>query len=195
MNKQISLQQYRGIDLTILLIVQAVSQVLIYIASTVWFADQLYIVSPIAAVTALVMMRWGVYAAIHALLGGVLYAVVADGGWQQVLIYGLGNLLSMAALLMPKLLGKERIRKDPMLAILFALCIQLLMQLGRSTVAAVLGYPAGICLGFITTDILSGVFSMVIIWSIRRIDGLFEDQKQYLLRIQREHKVERGDQF
>ena len=195
MNKQISLQQYRSIDLTILLIVQAVSQVLIYIASTVWFSDQLYIVSPVAAVTALVMMRWGGYSAIHALLGGVIYAVVAGGSWQQVLIYGLGNLLSAAALIMVKLLGKERIRKDVMLTILFALCIQLLMQLGRSGVAAALGYPADLCLGFITTDILSGLFSMVIIWSVRRIDGLFEDQKQYLLRIQREHKVERGEQF
>lgn len=188
MNKQISLQQYRSIDLTILLVVQAVSQTLIYKASTVWFADQLYIVSPVAAVTALVMMRWGGYAAIHALLGGVIYAVIAGGSWQQVLIYGLGNLLSVAALIMLKLLGKERIRKDSMLTILFALCTQIFMQLGRSGVAAVLGYPADICVGFITTDMLSCLFSMVIIWSVRRIDGLFEDQKQYLLRIQREHK-------
>lgn len=195
MNKQISLQQYRNIDLTILLIVQAVSQALIYKASTVWFADQLYIVSPVAAVTALVMMRWGGYAAIHAALGGVLYALIAGGGWQQVLIYGVGNLVSTAALVMVKLLGKERIRKDVMLTILFALCTQILMQLGRSGVAAVLGYPAGVCLGFITTDILSGLFSMVIVWSIRRVDGLFEDQKQYLLRIQREQISERGEQF
>lgn len=86
MNKQISLQQYRNVDLTILLVVQAVSQVIIYIASTVWFADQLYIVSPVAAMTALVMMRWNGYAAVHAVLGGVLYAVIAGGSWQQVLI-------------------------------------------------------------------------------------------------------------
>ncbi len=195
MNKQITLQQYRNIDLTILLIVQTVSQAIIYIASTTWFADQLYIVSPVAAVTALVMMRWSGFAAVTAGLGGVAYALIAGGSWQQVLIYGVGNLASMAALLMLKWLTKERIRKDALLSILFALCTQLLMQLGRSAVAAMLGYPAGVCLGFITTDILSGLFSMVIVWSIRRIDGLFEDQKQYLLRIQREHKVERGDQF
>lgn len=195
MNKQISLQQYRNVDLTILLVVQAVSQVIIYIASTVWFADQLYIVSPVAAMTALVMMRWNGYAAVHAVLGGVLYAVIAGGSWQQVLIYGLGNLASVAALVMLKLVGKERIRKDVMLAILFALCTQILMQLGRSGVAAALGYPADACLGFITTDVLSCLFTMVIIWIVRRVDGLFEDQKQYLLRIQREHKVERGEQF
>lgn len=195
MNKQITLQQYRNIDLTILLLVQAVCQVMIYKASTVWFADQLYIVSPVAAVTALVMIRWNGYAALHAGLGGVLYALIAGGSWQHILIYGLGNLLSMAGLIMLRLPGKERIRKDALLTIIFAFVIQILMQLGRSGVAAVLGYPADICLGFITTDSLSCLFSMVIIWSVRRVEGLFEDQKQYLLRIQREQRNERGEQF
>lgn len=195
MSKQITLQQYRNIDLTILFLVQAICQVMIYKASTIWFADQLYIVSPVAAVVALVMMRWNGYAAIHAGLGGVLYALIAGGSGPHILIYGLGNLLSVAGSIMLRLLGKERVRKDPLLTIIFAFVTQILMQLGRSGVAAVLGHPADICLGFITTDSLSCLFSMVIIWSVRRIDGLFEDQKQYLLRIQREQKSERGDQF
>ena len=195
MNRQISFSQYRAIDLTILLVVQAVSQTVIHLAATTLYADQLYVVSPIAAVVALVMMRWNGYAAIHAALGGVLYALIAGGNWQHLLIYGVGNLLSMAALAMLKFLGKERIRKDALLTILFAFATQLLMQLGRSAMAALLGYPAGICLGFITTDILSGLFTMVIVWSIRRVEGLFEDQKQYLLRIQAEQNTERGEQF
>lgn len=195
MRKQITLQQYRAIDLTILFLVQAVCQAIIYHASTVWFADQLYIVSPIAAVVALVMMRWNGCALIHAGLGGVLYVLIAGGHWKQILIYGLGNLFAVGGWIFLRLLGKERIRKDALLTILFALTIQILMQLGRSAVAAVLGHPADICLGFITTDLLSGLFSMVIVWCIRRIDGLFEDQKQYLLRMQREQIVERGERF
>ena len=188
MNRQRTLEQYRSIDLTILLVVQAISQVVIHFAATVLYADQLYVVSPVAAVAALVMMRWGGWAAIHAALGGVLYALIAGGSWQHILIYGIGNLLSMAALLMLKWLGKERIRKDALLTMLYALLTQLAMQLGRSAVAALLGYPAEILVGFITTDLLSGLFSMVIIWSIRRIDGLFEDQKHYLLRLAREQE-------
>lgn len=195
MNRQISFSQYRSIDLTILLVVQAVSQAVIHFAATRLYPDQLYVVTPIAAMVALVMMRWNGYAAIHACLGGVLYALIAGGNWHHILIYGVGNLLSMAALVMLKLLGKERIRKDALLTIIFALVTQLSMQLGRSAVAALLGYPAGICLGFITTDILSGLFTMVIVWSIRRVEGLFEDQKQYLLRIQGEQNTERGEQF
>ena len=195
MNRQRTFGQYRSIDLTILLVVQAASQFVIHFAATVLYADQLYVVSPVAAVAALVMMRWNGWAAIHAALGGVLYALMAGGNWQHILIYGVGNLLSLAALLMLKLLGKERIRKDGLLTMLYALLTQLLMQVGRCAVAALLGFPAGVLLGFITTDLLSGLFSMVILWSIRRTDGLFEDQKQYLLRIAREQKNERGEQF
>ena len=195
MNRQRTFDQYRSIDLTILLLVQAASQFVIHFAATVLYADQLYVVSPVAVVVALVMMRWNGWAAIHAVLGGVLYALMAGGNWQHILIYGAGNLLSLAAMLMLKLLGKERIRKDGLLTMLYALLTQLLMQIGRSAVAALLGFPAEALLGFITTDLLSGLFSMIILWSIRRADGLFEDQKQYLLRIAREQQNERGDQF
>lgn len=195
MNRQISFGQYRAIDLTIMLVLQAVSQMVIHFAATVLYADQLYIVSPVAAVVALVMMRWNGWAAIHACVGGVLYALVAGGNWQHLLIYGIGNLLSLAALLMLKGLGKEKIRKDALLTIIFAFLTQILMQLGRSAVAALLGYPADICIRFITTDLLSCLFCVVIVWSARRVEGLFEDQKHYLLRIQREHKAERGEQF
>ena len=131
MNKQITLQQYRSIDLLILLLVQAVSQLVTYKAAAVWFADQLFIVSPVAAVVALVMMRWSGYAAIHAVLGGIFYALIAGGDWHHILIYGLGNLFGMVSLAVLKLLGKERIRKDALLAMIFAFLTQLLMQLLR----------------------------------------------------------------
>ena len=98
-------------------------------------------------------------------------------------------------LLMFRIFGKERIRKDAFLSIVFALGTQLLMQLGRAGIAALLGHPAEVCIRFITTDFLSCLFTALIIWIIRRVEGLFEDQKHYLLRIQEEQTVERGEQF
>ena len=186
MEKKISFEQYRSIDLTILMVVLAVCQTVIYYASSYWFPNELYIASPMAAVVTLVMMRWGVYAGIHALLGGVLHALLFGGSWQHVLIFGGGNLLAMAALLYFKFLGKERIRKDAFLSLLLGLSVQLLMQLGRAGLAMLAGYPAAACLGFITTDALSVLLTLVAIWIVRRIEGLFEDQKTYLLRIQSE---------
>ena len=186
MNRQISFSQYRTIDLSILAVILAVSQTLIHFASSQWFADQLYVVSPVAAVVALVMMRWSGWAAIHAALGGVLFALLAGGSWEHFLIYGAGNLAAMAALVMFRIFGKERIRGDALLTLAFALCVQLLMQLGRGGLAALLGYGPDACLGFITTDILSELFTLFVIWVVRRVEGLFEDQKHYLLCIQSE---------
>lgn len=195
MNRQISFSQYRTIDLTILSVVLAVCQYLTHLATSFWFPEQLYVVSPVAGMTALVMMRWSAWAAIPAGLGGVLFVWMSGGTWQQLLIYALGNLTSLAALVMFRLFGKERIRKESFLAVTFAIAVQLLMQLGRAALGFVFGFPTAAVIGFITTDILSILFTVFIVWTVRRIEGLFEDQKSYLLRIQREQQVERGEQF
>jgi len=195
MNRQISFSQYRAIDLSILSVVLAVCQFLTHLAVSFWFPEQLYVVSPVAGMTALVMMRWSAWAVIPASLGGVLFVWMSGGSLQQVLIYVIGNLASLLALIMFRIFGKERIRKESFLAVTFAIAVQLLMQLGRAAVALVFGFSTAAVLGFITTDILSILFTVFIIWTARRIEGLFEDQKNYLLRIQREQQVERGEQF
>ncbi len=196
MERQISLARYRNMDLVGLCVIMAVTQTLISVAGSQWFPGELYAASPIAAVVALVMMRWNGWAAVHALLGGLLYALLHGAGdWQYFLIYGLGNLASMATLLLFRILDKEKIRKDGFLSMLYAFCVQLLMLVGRALVALLLGYPPAACIVFITTDVLSALLTVVAIWCIRRIEGLFEDQIHYLLRVQSERQVEGRDQF
>lgn len=188
MNREISFGQYRSIDLSILAVLMAVSQFMIHVASSFWFPEQLYVVSPVGAMVALVMMRWGVWAGIHAVLGGALFTLLSGGTVQHLLIFGAGNLVSLLALVYIKIFTKEHIRKNAFHSVVFALLVQILMMLGRSAVAAALKFPAEACLGFITTDVLSCLFTAVVIWVARRIEGLFEDQKHYLLRIQSERK-------
>ena len=190
MNRQITFQQYRTIDLTIMAVLLAVSQIVIYFASSVLYPEQLYVVSPAAAMTAIVMMRWNGWSVLHALLSGGLYALLAGGGWQHIVIYGAGNVLCLLALPALKLLGKERIRLNGVLSGVFGLAVQTLMWLGRAGIAFLLGFGPAACIGFITTDILSGLFTLVIIWVVRRVEGLFEDQKHYLLRLESERQVE-----
>lgn len=194
MNRQISFKQYRTIDLSLLMVMLAVCQLLAHFAVSIWFPEQLYVASPVAGLCAMVMMRWGGFAAVHALLGGVIYAALAGGTWQQILIYGIGNLASLAALVMLKHPGKERVRNSGFLSVVFALCVQLLMWLGRFGMAALFGGELAACLGFVSTDILSGLFTLLIVWVVRKIDGLFEDQKHYLLRMERERQAERREQ-
>ena len=196
MNRQITLAQYRGIDLTILTGLMAVSQLVIHLAVKSFYAEQTgYIVSPVAAVTTLVMMRWNLWAAIPAMLGGLVLSLLSAGTGEQTLIYSVGNLLSLLAYFLLKFAGKERVRQNVVLSLLFAALVQLLMQLGRAAMAALLGHPLAVCLGFITTDAMSILFTLVIIWIVRRVEGLFEDQKHYLLRIQQGQTKKGGERL
>lgn len=181
MGRRLTFAQYRAIDLTLFALMLCVSETLIVTAATFWFPDQLYTVSAAGAVVAIVLMRWGPWAGLHAALGGILYALLAHGTAAQTLIYCVGNLFALLALLPLRFLGGERIRCDATYSVLFGLMTLLLMQGGRALTALALGLPR--CLGFFTTDALSLLFTGVIVWIARRQDGIFEDQKHYLLRV------------
>ncbi len=183
MRRQFSFQQYRNIDLALFAVILCVAETLIVRAANFWFADQLYTVSAVAAVTAIVMMRWGPWAGIHAVLGGAVFCLASHGNAGHLLIFCGGNLLSMLALLPMKALGWQKIRDDSFLTVCFGLVVLLLMQLGRALAALILGNPLSVCLVFFTTDALSLLFTGVILWIARRLDGIFENQKHYLLRV------------
>ena len=192
MNRRMTVKQYRTLDLFLFAVMLIVSETLIVNAAIRWYPDQLYTVSVSAAVTAIVMMRWGPWAAIHAVLGGVVYCLAAGGTPQQLVIYCIGNLLGLLSLLLIRMFGKERICGNPLLVLLFALCTQLFMQVGRACVSCINGASFEAGLHFITTDALSELFTMVIIWIASRLDGVFEDQISYLLRVQKESEEEKG---
>ena len=189
MKRRISFRQYRAIDLALFAAMLCVSEWLLVTAATRWFPDQLYTVSLVGALTAIVMLRWGPWAAIHAALGGLVFAVASHGSGKQLLIYAGGNLLSLLMLLPLRRLGGEKIRSDGFLSVCFGLAALLLMQLGRMLLAMAFGASPRNALGFFTTDTLSLLFTGLILWIARRADGILEDQKHYLLRI---HKEEKG---
>ena len=66
------------------------------------------------------------------------------------------------------------------------------MQLGRAALALLLGTSLTTSVGFFTTDTLSDVFAMVVVSLARRLDGVFEDQKRYLRRLQEQQNKEKG---
>ncbi|MBR1711708.1 MAG: hypothetical protein IJ719_23270 [Clostridia bacterium] len=192
MDNHLTFKQYRRMDLIFFAVILAVAEGLIITAGSKWYRDQLYTVSAAAAVTGIVMMRWGKYGAIHAVLAGILYCFFGHGTPRQYLIYGIGNLLSLVSLLYIRHFGDKRIREDLLTTLMYALCTQLLMQLGRALVALLTGASLNACLNFFTTDALSGLFTMVIIWIAARLDGMLEDQKNYLLRLKKEQEENKG---
>ena len=60
--------------------------------------------------------------------------------------------------------------------------------LGRSSIAIAFGDNISTFVTFITTDIMTLVFAVLIIILFRKTEGLLEDQKAYLLRLDKERK-------
>ncbi len=192
MKRQLTLEEYRTIDLLLFALMFAVFEFIIVRAATgSLFRDQAFTVSLAAAITSIVYMRWGVWGALHAALAGILFCFYSGGAPGQYIIYTVGNLFSLPAALILKKVGAERVRASTWGSMLFPLAVILLMQGGRAAVALLLGASPGGVLGFFTTDSLSVLFTLVIVWIAGRLDGVYEDQKHYLLRLQQKQKAEK----
>ncbi len=190
MDRQRTFGQYRAIDLAIWALILAVCEYLIVHSARVWYADQLYTVSLAGALTAIVYMRWGAWGAIHAAEAGFINCFFSAATPRQYIIYCAGNLVSLLAVPALERIGKERVRTSAFRSVVFGLAVLVLMQAGRAAAALVLGASPGTVVGFFTTDSLSLLFTGVIVWIARKLDGVYEDQKHYLLRTQaqEEHK-------
>lgn len=182
-----SVERYRAIDLSLLILILLVFETVVVKAATVWFPGQPYTVSLVPALTAIVMVRWGPWAAIHAALGGALVCVLQKATGSQYAIYIGGNLFSMA--LLPALARwrrEEGMWRDGIHAVAFGAGVLLAMQLGRALISLAFGASISGAAGCFTTEIITDLFTLLILWIVRRLDGVLEDQRHYLLRIRQE---------
>ncbi len=191
MEKRRTVGQYRSIDLAMFALMLILAEALIVSAATRWFPGQPYTVSAVSAVTAIVLMRWGPFAAIHAALGGAVFCMASGATASQYVIYCIGNLLGLGALGMVRWLTAQGIREDGFKTMVFGVVTALLMQLGRGIVSLAFGAGMADLVRFFTTDVISVLFAAVVVWIARRQDGLFENQKNYLLRVSQEEEKEK----
>ena len=187
-----SFNQYRLIDLGIFAVILIIFESIASKAA-LSFTSQPYSISIVSAITCIIFMRWGIWGCFHAALGGFVYCFVTGGAADQYIIYMIGNLFSVAALLLLKRIGPDRVREKVFLSLLLSVLVSLLMQLGRGIVAVVFGASPNMIAGFVFTDSVSTLFAMVITGIVRKLDGVFEDQKSYLIRLNREEEnIEEG---
>ena len=192
MSKDISFRQYRGMDVFFITSLLCICEALIVLAATRWFPEQLYALSLTPAITAIVMMRWGAFGIIPALAGGLVFCLLSHAAITHYVIYCVGNLAALLLVFFIRRVGWQRIKENVLLCMLYGLLSALLMQLGRAAVALIFGHSLIACLGFITTDVLSTLFSVVLLWIMRRLDGMIEEQSHYLNRIQQEKDQGKG---
>lgn len=186
-----SLKTYRLIDLGLF---SAFALIFEYIAvvGTYSLGISIFSVSLLLPIVLIVMMRWGLWAIIPLLVGTGSFILAIgrqiDLTTQNYLIYFIGNLFLLLNLLW-FIKGKEKIRTNLYLSILYIASGCILLEVGRAIIALILGNDfLNVFIGFLGTDALSFVLAFIIVLITRKQNGIFEDQIHYLLRIQEEDK-------
>ncbi len=190
-----SFKQYRNIDLAIFLVLYGVLEYAIIKVGDLAL-DQAYTVSLMLPLQLLVMMRWDVYAIPQAVVSAILYVFYLSGiNIQEMIIYVCGNLMVLLLLVVLKKAGKEKIRDSFLFTALYVIVGFILMQLGRFIAAIITTqtFKIATLLRFIFTDSLTLIFSLFVVLIARNVDGLFEDQKTYLLNFKEKQNQERRD--
>ena len=183
---QITFKQYRTIDILILVALTIVFETITTQATAKWFALQPVALSIGLAMVCVAMLRWGWQAAFLAFAGGFAFCVVSGGTIQQYVIYCIGNIFALLAMVWFKVFGKEGIRNSIAKMLLFAATAYAGTVLGRGIFSMVFGDAWGTFVIHATTDIMTLVFAVLVLLLFRKTDGMLEDQKTYLLRLEEE---------
>ena len=186
--KQITFKEYRMLDLIIFTVFTIVFEAIATYASGTWFWAQAINISVTLLLVCIVMMRWSGWAAIQAVAGGLVYCFAAGATTEQYIVYSIGNLLGLIALLLIRFVGKEKIRTSKMQLVLLATITYIGMAIGKTVVGLFFGGTISDFILYVTTDIISLLFAAVVLILLRKTDGMIEDQKAYLFRVEREEK-------
>lgn len=188
--KQITFKQYRNIDLSIFCILTAIFEAVAATASNKWLNLQAMTVSITLALTCIIYLRWSLYALLPSFVGAFVYCTVIGGSVNQYLIYCGGSLFIIIAFPLLKKITKEKIRKDFLLRTVFVSSVYVALNIGRWCCSLPFNFSFQTLLTFLGTDVLSLLFAVVVLTLAKNADGLIEDQKSYLLRLDRERKKE-----
>jgi len=183
-------KQYRNVDLLIFSVLTAVFEAIAATATSKWFPGQPMAITITLAMILISMHRWSGYAAVIAVVSGASFCIASSASAEQFLIYCGGNIFALVSLVYFKLLTKTRVKKSFLLTLAFSATAYVAVALGRWLISLPFGTGAAELIGFLSSDILSLLFAVMILWVCRGIDGLVEDQKAYLFRLERERKGE-----
>lgn len=190
---QLTFSQYRKIDLALLCVLTAVFEFIATMATNKWFFLQAMAISITLAMTCITMFRWNAWGVLPSLVGAIVYCWVSCGTLSQFIIYCGGSLFCVAALPFLKKLGKENARTDFLKRTAFAIVTYLSITCGRWLISLIYQLSFDSLIRFISTDILSLLFAVVVLALLKNADGMIEDQKSYLLRLDRERKEEQSN--
>ncbi len=188
----LTFKQYRTADLTIFAFLSVVFEAIVTLGATKWFPGQLYSITIVYTMFALVLMRWSGYAGFVAFLCGATYCIVMKAPIQMFAVVCGGNLFGLFALFMHKLVDKQKIRDSAGWSALYVIVGFVGITIGRLLISLFFDLQDEV-INYTLYDLLSVGFAIVVVLLCRKQNGLFEDQKRYLFRIEAE-KNARGSQ-
>lgn len=183
----LTFKQYRSADLTIFAFLSVVFEAIVTLGATKWFPGQSYSITIVYTMFVLVLMRWGAYAGIIAFLCGATYCIALEASIQMFVIVCGGNMFGLLALFMHKIVGKQKIRDSAGFSVLYVFVSFVCITIGRLLISLFFEL-ANEVINYTLYDLLSVVFAVVVVLVTRKQNGLFEDQKHYLLRVDAEKK-------
>ena len=202
-SRLISVKQYRAADLAIFAVIVIIFDLLAHYAPMLFSAEIIYSFCLTVPITLLIMIRWGWCSVFFAVGDALLLTVINNpSAWQSYLCYGVGNASLMLLLIVVKQVGKKRIASKWYFTLLFVLCGWVLQNITITVMNAICGFSfvsyLALNFGFGITGLLSLAMGLVITLVLRRLDGMYEDQIEYLQRLngEREEKqrlAERGE--
>ena len=185
----ITFKQYRNIDLSIFAVLLVISEAITTVATNVWFDAQPVAISTTLIFICMVMMRWSWLALIPACVGGLVFCIASGASPEQYLVYVIGNCAALSAMLWFKIWSKDKIRESYFKTFVFATSAYVAMQLGRWVLSLPFKARLDTLLVYLLTDIISLLFTVVVMMIMRNTEGMLEDQKAYLFRLQREREA------
>lgn len=198
----ISFKQYKFTDLFFFALVLGLSELLGFLAYRYWFAsviDKFY-VNFMLAIALTVIIRWGWVGGIYAAADGVILCAAQGAGWQSYLTYSVGGACILLCLLLIKFTGKAKICDKWYFSLLYIIVGWAAVNVGITCMSVIFGESFLKALsqsfGFGVYGALSLAAAIVTIMILRRLDGMFEDQKAYLLRKDEERReLARRDEY
>ena len=192
--KAFTFARYRAVNIAIMTLLFSIAEALIVTGAKKWFPELPYTLSLNILFMALEIMRWRGLGAISAIAGGAVFCLASGADARYYAIYCVGNLFAMAVMLFIRLAGRKKIRQDALLSAFYVILVFLAACIGRYCVSLIFEWEPVMIVQYLTTDLLSMIFAIVAVLAVRNADGIFEDQKDYLFRLEWERKEKAAEQ-
>lgn len=189
-----SLKKYKTIDITIFTVIICLVEIVNTFVIKYIFKSEYYALSLVITLTLIVVVRWGIYGIIPAVIASTFSVIINKGSGLHYFIYLVSCLGFMIPYLFLKIVGHRKVEDSLYLTILYCLIGFISVDLLRSIFAITInGNIAQNFIQFFAFDMFNLIIGLIVIIIARKQNGIFEDQISYLKRIQAERKKINSD--